>query len=248
MIKIMLDPGHGAGKSHNRGFRTVKGFEQYSNEGDANFIFCNKHLKPALERVGFTVGMTRNKITDNPTLADRGKMAKGYDILLSSHTNAGGASGVEIFDSTNPKESIKPLTDLICATTSRTLGVPNRGTKYRKQSNGSNYYGVLRNGLAKRNFIVEWVFHDNLQDATKYVNNMELLANNVAEAMAKYYNIKVETPKETPKDPPKEQFEWSEEAVKWAIDNGITDGSRLQDSCTREEVITMIHRAVNEKK
>ena len=120
VIKIMLDPGHGSGKSHNRGFRTVKGFEQYSNEGDANFIFCSKHLKPALERAGFTVGMTRSKITDNPSLAARGKMAKGYDILLSSHTNAGGASGVEIFDSTNPKESIKPLTDLICATTSRT--------------------------------------------------------------------------------------------------------------------------------
>ena len=236
MVRIMLDPGHGAGRSHNRGFKTVKGFEEYSNEGDANFIFCSKYLKPALERVGFTVGMTRNKITDNPTIANRGKMAKGYDILLSSHTNAGAGSGVEVWDSTNPKESIKPLTDLICTTTSKAWGVPNRGTKYRKQSNGSNYYGVLRNGLAKRNFIVEWAFHDNLAEITKFVNNMELVANRVAEAMAKYYNVKVETPKE--------QFEWSEEAVKWAVDNGISDGLRLQDSCTREEVITMIYRAI----
>ena len=243
MIKIMLDPGHGAGKSHNRGFKTVKGFEEYSNEGDANFIFCNKHLKPALEKVGFTVGMTRNKITDNPTIANRGKMAKGYDILLSSHTNAGAGSGVEVWDSTNPKESIKPLTDLICTTTSKALGIPNRGTKYRKQSNGSNYYGVLRNGLAKHNFIVEWCFHDNQSDVTSYVNNMELLANNVAKAMADYYKLdKVEEVKE------EKQFEWSEEAVKWAVDNGISDGLRLQDSCTREEVITMIYRAINGKK
>lgn len=239
-IKIMLDPGHGAGKSHNRGFKTVKGFEEYSNEGDANFIFCSKHLKPALERVGFIVGMTRNKITENPILAERGKIAKGYDILLSSHTNAGGGSGVEIFDSTNPKESIPQLTDLICATTSKTLGIPNRGTKYRKATNGSNYYGVLRNGLAKHNFIVEWCFHDNQKDVDSYVANMELLANRVAEAMAKYYNIKDEVPKE--------QFDWSEEAVKWAIDNDISDGLRLQDSCTREEVITMIYRAINSKK
>lgn len=27
MIKIMLDPGHGAGKSHNRGFKTIKDIE-----------------------------------------------------------------------------------------------------------------------------------------------------------------------------------------------------------------------------
>lgn len=239
-IKIMLDPGHGEGKSHNRGFKTVKGFEEYSNEGDANFIFCSKHLKPALERVGFVVGMTRNKITEDPILAERGKIAKGYDILLSSHTNAGGGSGVEIFDSTNPKESIPQLTDLICDTTSKTLGIPNRGTKYRKATNGSNYYGVLRNGLAKHNFIVEWAFHDNLQEITKFVNNMDVVANRVAEEMAKYYNTKV--------DVPKEQFDWSDEAVKWAVDNDISDGLRLQDSCTREEVITMIYRAINSKK
>jgi len=59
-IRILLDPGHGAGRAHNRGF--VGG----DNEGDANFNYCFGHLKPALERKGFIVGMTRKKITDDP--------------------------------------------------------------------------------------------------------------------------------------------------------------------------------------
>ena len=66
-------------------------------------------------------------------------------------SNIMGGSGVEVWDSTNPKESIKPLTNLICKVTSESLQIPNRGTKYRKANNGSNYYGVLRNGLAKHN-------------------------------------------------------------------------------------------------
>jgi len=36
---------------------------------------------------------------------------------------------------------------------------------------------------------------------------------------------------------------WAQDAMKWAISEGITDGSRPKDPATREEVITFLHRA-----
>lgn len=189
-MKIMLDPGHGAGSQYNRGFRQV-GKLPYCNEGSCNYNYCEYYLKPALERYGIEVELTRKNILDNPSLAKRGKMAKGYDLLISCHSNAanGKASGVEIWDSTNPKESIKDLTDKICKNISETLDIPNRGTKYRRQANGTNYYGVLRNGQAKHNFIIEHCFHDNPSDVEKYRRNLGKVADAVADAIGEYFNL-----------------------------------------------------------
>lgn len=192
-MKIMLDPGHGREK---RGFLDVSGF-LYSTEGEANFIFCQK-FKRELEALGFEVGMTRTSLNDNPSLKTRGNMGKGYDLLISSHTNAGGGTGVEIWDSTNPAESIKPLTDAICETASRVLGIPNRGTKYKKNNAGQNWYGILRHGQAKHNFIVEWCFHDKRSDVESYVAKMDLLAKEAAKTIGDYF--KVSKPVERPKE------------------------------------------------
>ena len=190
MIKIMLDPGHGGGPAHNRGFKQVDNLP-YCNEGDCNYIYAMDFLKPALEKYGFKVDMTRSDIWQNPSLKTRGFMARGYDLLLSVHSNAAGGNvrGVEVWDSTNPKESCKALGDKICAYVSNALGTPNRGTKYRRNNNGSNYYGILRLGYAKKNMIVEHVFHDNLQDATIYRKNLDKTANAVARAIAEFYGL-----------------------------------------------------------
>lgn len=194
MVKIMIDPGHGGGPAHNRGFEQVDNLP-YCNEGDCNYIYARDFLKPALERYGFKVDMTRSDIWQNPSLKTRGFMARGYDLLLSVHSNAAGGNvrGVEVWDSTNPKESCKVLGDRICAYVSNALGTPNRGTKYRKNNNGSNYYGILRLGYAKKNMIVEHVFHDNLQDATIYRKNLDKTANAVAKAIAEFYGLTEKT-------------------------------------------------------
>ncbi|CAG7592019.1 hypothetical protein PEPTYR26121_01474 [Peptoniphilus tyrrelliae] len=190
MVKIMLDPGHGGGPAHNRGFKQVDNLP-YCNEGDCNFIYSRDFLKPALEKYGLKVDMTRSDIWQNPSLKARGFMARSYDLLLSVHSNAAGGNvrGVEVWDSTNPKESCKALGDIICAYVSSALGTPNRGTKYRKNNNGSNYYGILRLGYAKKNMIVEHVFHDNLQDATVYRKNLDKTANAAAKAIAEFYGL-----------------------------------------------------------
>lgn len=190
MLKIMLDPGHGAGKAHNRGFVNIPNFN-YSNEGDCNFYYANNFLKPELEKYGITVGMTRKNINDNPNLYQRGRMAKGYDLLISLHSNAvsGIATGTEIWDSTNHKESIKPLTDKLTLTISKAIDTNNRGTKYRKNNSGSNYYGILRYGLAKHNFIIEHAFHDNYTDCSKYVKALPEIAKATARVIAEYFGI-----------------------------------------------------------
>lgn len=81
-MKILLDPGHGAGNRYNRGFKQVDNLP-YCNEGECNFIYCRDYLKPALEKYGIEVELTRKDIKDDPTLSERGKMGKGFDLLIS---------------------------------------------------------------------------------------------------------------------------------------------------------------------
>lgn len=188
MVKILLDPGHGGGRAYNRGFKQV-GDLPYCNEGDCNYIYARDYLKPALEAYGFSVGMTKSTIAPDIPLKTRGAMGKGYDLLISCHSNAcgGGVRGVEVWDSTNPRESLRTLGDKICSNVATALGIPNRGTKYRRNSAGSNYYGILRHGLAKHNLIVEHAFHDNINDATVYRKNLKKTADAVARAVAEYF-------------------------------------------------------------
>ena len=184
-VKILLDPGHGAGKAHNRGF--VGG----NNEGDANFNYCIGHLKPALERRGFEVAMTRKKITDDPSLDARGAMAAGYDLLFSSHSNAmgtpnSGVSGTEIWDSVQKPN--RALADALCKAISGVLNITNRGVKYKKQDDGRDWYGVLRASKAKSAMLVEHFFHDNATDVNKWWRNYKQVAEATADVLAAYYH------------------------------------------------------------
>ena len=186
MVKILLDPGHGR---QNRGFVRVSGYP-YCNEGEANHDYAINHLKPTLERWGFIVGVTKSAMREDPSLATRGKKGRGYDLLLSLHSNAGGAVGTEIWDSTNPKESAPDLARALSAAIARAIGTVDRGVKYRKSRHGSNYYGILRHGYAKRNMIIEHAFHDSSSDAAKYVKAMPKIAEATARVLAEYYHVK----------------------------------------------------------
>ena len=158
--KIMLDPGHYEGYNRFNG----------GSEGTNNWEVC-MDLKKELERFGLQVGITKNSVGANPSLEARGRAGQGYDLLLSIHSNAGGGSGVEVFDDTNPKYSNKKLADAICKAIATSLNLPNRGVKYRKNNSGSNYYGVLRNQYAKSGMIVELFFHDNQKDLDAFKAN-----------------------------------------------------------------------------
>lgn len=210
-MKIMLDAGHGQGITHNRG--SVIG-----NEGDNNYAY-SLILKKELESYGIVVGLTRNKPSDDPSLDARGKMAAGYDIFISLHSNAASASvrGTEIWNGvTRPVPSA--LANTLVKNISDFFGHNNRGVKTRKLD-GTNvdYYGVLRSNAAKTGMLIEHGFHTNKQDAGIYVNKRQGLAEVTAKTIATYYGLKKKTAAKTPIEGKSEAT--AEQMKKFLLDN-----------------------------
>lgn len=196
-IKILLDPGHGAGKTHNRG--SVIG-----NEGDNNYRF-SLVLKHELEKRGFIVGTTRQSISQNPSLQSRGQKAKGYDLFLSLHSNASGnknVRGTEIFPDTNPVKNWHKLAVNLGSAIAKACNTNNRGVIYwglnsgyqktSKPPKSSNYFGVLRYNLATSYaMLVEHVYHTNYTDCKAYVEDRQKIAVAMADVIANWYGITV---------------------------------------------------------
>ena len=184
MIKILIDSGHGAGRQHNRGGICF-------NEGDNNFHY-SAILKRELEKYeGVKVDLVRKKITDNPSLAQRSAMGKGYDLFLSQHSNAanGQARGSEVWDSVEKPNKV--LAQAIVDATASCFNHNNRGVKYRAGQPGYNYYGVLRFNEAKSSMIIENGFHDNSLDCNFFKNNHQKIAEVQARTIAEHYKLKL---------------------------------------------------------
>lgn len=79
-IKIMLDPGHNKAK-YNQG-----AVPEYW-EG-AQMWRLYEILRPKLEKAGFIVGGTKIECDQSLSVTTRGRMAAGYDALISLHSNA----------------------------------------------------------------------------------------------------------------------------------------------------------------
>ena len=203
--KIKIDLGHGAGKAHNRG-------SVISNEGDNNYFF-GMVLKNELEKRGFIVSTTRDKITDTPGLDKRGQSAKGYDLFLSLHSNASGDSsvrGTEIFPDTNPIKNWHGLAANLSAAIAKACNTRNRGVIYWGRTTGyqqnrttppksSNYFAVLRyNLVSSYAMLVEHVYHTNYADCKAYVEERQKIAVAMADTIADWYGVKVTGKEETP--------------------------------------------------
>lgn len=190
-VRILLDPGHGEGSRHNRGYVGPK----WKNEGDGNYNY-SLLLAKELRAYGIEVGTTRDNIYKNPSLQARGQMARGYDLFISLHTNAfkGETSGVELYEDVNDRAPA--LSAALTRTISETLDIPNRGVKHKTYgANNSgvnpnaNYYGVLRANEATAGMLIEHCYHDNINDVLKYEARADQLAKNMARTIAKYYGL-----------------------------------------------------------
>ena len=190
-IRILLDPGHGAGARHNRGYVGPK----WKNEGDGNYNY-SLLLAKELRKYGIIVNTTRDSVWKDPSLQARGEMGRGHDLFISLHTNAfnGNTSGVEIYEDVNCRATTlaTSLTNVI----SDTLDIPNRGVKYRYYGDNdlginpkANYYGVLRANEATAGMLIEHCFHDYESDILKHEARAEQLAKNVAKTIAKYFGL-----------------------------------------------------------
>lgn len=190
MIKIILDPGHGAGEEFNRGGVLF-------NEGDQNYKF-SLELKKALEEYsGLQVFTTRKNIKDNPTLKKRGLMYTG-DLFISLHTNAASPKtrGAEIFLSI--RNSDETLARRLLNAVLKVTNTNDRGVKRRTLSNGKkDYYGVLRYSKSQYSVLIEHVFHTNITDSKVYLEKQKELAKEEAKVIADYYGLKKKNYKTT---------------------------------------------------
>ena len=192
--KIRFSAGHGAGKSYNRGGKLF-------NEGDENYIFANmisdylnKHYKVDSKEIRKVKG---NK---DHSLSSRSAWGSGAELFYSSHSNAGGGNGVEVILSYQSL-AYYDFADELCKTIASTLGIPNRGVKFKHRktenfetksqakSTTKNWYGELNNNKAKCAVLVEHFFHDSTKDSRSYINNKKKLAENIGELIAKHFEL-----------------------------------------------------------
>lgn len=190
-----IDPGHSKGQNRS------PVVPEYI-EGERMFVLGHL-LKKELERYQDTqVLITREKVTDNPSLYERGNMAKGCKVLVSLHSDAADIDkpgGKDVDRSTafypisgNGKELAENLTAEVAAV----MGLK-QGGKIKTRVNvagNADYYGVIRHAVAAGSIglIMEHGFHTNetvcrwlLQDS-----NLKKLAKAEAQVLADYYGLK----------------------------------------------------------
>lgn len=190
-MKIVIDPGHG---QYGNPYPPRPGYYE-----GTQMWKLSTYLKPELEKRGFQVVTTRPKVTDDPALSARGKMAAGHDLIISLHSNAPASAsdtkptGSVIYRTIETPE-IKPLCDKIGQRISDIMGHHYRGTMIKESGSrpGKNYNGVLRNAMAsgcKAGMLIEHGFHTNLNDSAFLIKdeNLKKLAVAEAEIIAEWF-------------------------------------------------------------
>ncbi len=196
MFTICLDPGHG--KYENR-----SPFSETFTEGSNNYYHAQS-IKEELEKYECKVVLTRNDITENPSLYERAKIASdaGADTFFSIHSNAytnQAAKGISIFYSVttpNLKSFCDDIGDAITSVfNDNGANTYNRGSFIRTQSDGKDWYGVIRNSIAlgvPEAYIIEHGFHTNPDDF-KCINDIAIMkeaAKAEAEQIALHYGLR----------------------------------------------------------
>ena len=207
-LLVVIDPGH-TGNTYNAG--AVKGYYESKAVYDLSL-----YEKAALEKRGIDVILTRERNQD-PGLYERGQMAvkKGHGyanvVFESNHSNAfnGKAYGVTIISSAHLPSSEKlanRMIDAIVKVMKPSTGITyNRGVTTKTQSNGADWYGVIRgavsgevsqkqaqNGPVHYDYIVEHGFHDNQKECQflSKQENLKAIAEAKAAVIADYFGIR----------------------------------------------------------
>ena len=207
-LLVVIDPGH-TGNTYNAG--AVKGYYESKAVYDLSL-----YEKAALEKRGIDVILTRERNQD-PGLYERGQMAvkKGHGyanvVFESNHSNAfnGKAYGVTIIRSAHLPSSEKlanRMIDAIVKVMKPSTGITyNRGVTTKTQSNGADWYGVIRgavsgevsqkqaqNGPVHYDYIVEHGFHDNQKECQSLSKqeNLKAIAEAKAAVIADYFGIR----------------------------------------------------------
>lgn len=194
-MKILIDPGHG--KKENKGVYT-----EY-REGTQMWNLAQKIIA-RLGEYDCEVSCTRPSINDNPLPEDRGKMAEGYDIFLSLHSNTPGSEDkgkpsyekttgtIAFYSVVRPKD--KEFATKLAKLVADIMGTYSRGADDKAKKNGEDWYAVIRNAIAvgcDHPFIIEHGFHTNKHDCSFLLDDkgLEKLAEGEVQLITSYYHI-----------------------------------------------------------
>lgn len=198
MIRILIDPGHAWNANRYPSLKDIF-------EGTQMWKLGN-YLQPELEKRGFYVENVRPNLKDFVDVNLRGKLAKGFDLVVSLHSNAPGPAAmadgtyynvrgtVIIYSLSSPK--IKPLADAMGKRIASLMDHRYRGSitmeSESKDRIGQDRNAVLRNAArvgCKAGLLVEHGFHTNAKDAAFLAKdeNLKKLAIAEADAIAEYY-------------------------------------------------------------
>lgn len=222
-MKILLDAGH-YGK-YNQSPCNSKYFE---SEFTWKFHLL---LKRSLEKYGFEVGITRERQVVDKGVYERGLMAKGYDLMLSIHSNAIGNVCNNAIDyplvimpieSTLSDKLPLKLTTAI----SNSMATRQSGQVSVKTGNNGDYYGVIRGAWVNKVpcYIIEHSFHTNSNSVDWLLNeqNITMLADEEAHIIADYYNVGVIMPNES-------KNHWAEPFYNYLVKNKILLGDETSN-------------------
>lgn len=193
-MRIMLDPGHGGSDPG----AVANGIQ----EKDVNFAVALL-ARDLLRAQGVNVTMTRQADT-YLSLQERTDLAnkEGVDAFISIHHNAAtntGARGLEVYHSIVGGEGQR-LANLIHDQYRALMPeLPSRGVRTRKNSNGRDYYHVIRETRMPA-VIIEGGFLTNPQDAAliKTREFQERQAQAISQAVLQWYGKYIDKDEGTP--------------------------------------------------
>ena len=153
MPKVFIGVGHGGSDPG--------AVSNNTKEKDLNLSIALA-CRDMLERHGVSVKMSRTK-DKNDTLSDEIKECNAYspDLAIDIHNNAGGGDGAEAFYHYGGGVS-KTLAENVLFEIVK-IGQNSRGAKIRKNANGKDYYGFIRQTSCPA-VIIECAFIDNATD------------------------------------------------------------------------------------
>lgn len=219
-IRIMLDPGHDKAKYNQS--PVVPAYWE-----GARMWRLYGFLRTALEAKGFEVGCTKSKCDQSVTVTQRGAKARGYDALISLHSNACATASVDrpvgIYfvddDCGKVDGQSKELAKRLSQVVADTMGT-SQAQQYSKLSKNDrdhdgrkndDYYGVLfaAHQAGVPAIILEHSFHTNRRAAQWLMSdtNLRKLAEAEADALAKYFKVEPQKPITTTTPISKEEFE-----------------------------------------
>lgn len=171
---------------------------QYSNKGVQSVGFTNErdmmnkltdYLESDLKKAGIKVYRNKSSGNINEWIAE--SKSKKSDLHLAIHSNGSAnhdVKGMEIYVDKSTSECLSIASNIynnLYEIYPYRDEITDRGVKYALGSLGETNDNFIRCGT-----LIEVAYHDHYQDATWIVQNMEEIAQNIADSIINFYQVK----------------------------------------------------------